>query len=264
MRPATPLPAACALLFLAVPPRLAPHERITQRAARSLGWSRRACRHLRRAVRAVDLDEMVCNAAGGSLSVATTEAYDPAHHCDRPAGASHRKALEAARRHVRRTLEEAVRLAREGAAEEALDALGRALHTVQDAYSHTDAAERGVQAQDMDPHGMPPQGVRVTAFDCHAEQPGLPDDAFPHDEHAKDIPLHNDASSAACGDGTAFDAARELAVCATEKALQSFRQAVGEDAWHRLQHPPHWRLRSVARRNRPKRMLLTFEASRRR
>ncbi len=110
----------------------------------------------------------------------------------------------------------------------ALNELGRALHALQDAYSHSNYVEsdKGVQAAydaalqnvDIIPAGRP-VGIMITEYDAsdpakpEAPEPNNPV-SYDHCAHAKDYPGKNVDSSPA-----AFQAAISAAVFATQKFM---------------------------------------------
>jgi hypothetical protein len=202
-------PALAALLALAVavPGAAAfssgpdgPHDDITRDGAAVAGFPEGGVDALVAAVRAPD------RAAG----------KEPFHHCDRVPPASDGASFNATVAYVRQQGDEARNASLQGDAGGAIEALGRALHALQDCFAHSNAVDL------PDPRAVvhavvgqapPPPGLRLTAKDQ--------DDPYFHDDHAKDRPDGNAESRARMADNrTKFEAARDLATDATALFLE--------------------------------------------
>lgn len=217
--------------FVSAPPGSCPHDRITREAARRAGWPRRGEKALLEAVRAPDVAELVLSPRPRRLRrVVAGSAYDPAHHFDRVPPMPDAEAFHHARDHVQAQVALAAALAHDPDA--AVRALGRALHAVQDLFSHSnavdldgDARRRFTQALRGD--GPLPPDVRLVAFLPGVKDPGLPDDPYPHDRYCKDSPRATAEACLPCGDGTKFDAAVEAATQESTRLIRAFLAETG-------------------------------------
>lgn len=204
------LPGACA--FGSSPG--GPHDDVTDAAARVAGFPEGGIDALVAAVRLPDAD------------LATSD-YDPAHHCDRVPPGSDEGAFNATVAYVRLQAGEARNASLGGDAPAAVEALGRALHALEDCFSHSNAVdleEPGVVVHAVVGEVPPPPGLRLTAF-----QPGDDDfddpagDDYTHADFAKDSADGNAESQAVMADNrTKFEAARDLATDAATLFLRGW------------------------------------------
>lgn len=230
------------LLFVSVPPRLSPHDKITAEAARRAGWPGSGLKALQAAVRAPDLEEMRWLPRPGKVaSLGLDGAYEPAHHADRVPGVDDADAFQAVVGHVRTQMAIAHRHLEKGVASGALEALGRALHAAQDCLSHSNTVELGPDAVRQVRRAFregvaAPEGLRLTAVDPAAPEPGRVDDAYAHDLHAKDGPDQTpEASRRLDGtDKTAYEAAVGAAVLLTADLLEAWLEDVDRAGRARL------------------------------
>ena len=125
--------------------------------------------------------------------------YNPAHHFDRSKGKSHRQAFMDGRKYVAEQIKIAADKMTIGKIEAALDALGRALHALQDFFSHSNFVdELSFDEQDQclkalfdikDFQAEPPANLRITAYDKETGEKGkVHGDTYAHDDHCKDGP----------------------------------------------------------------------------
>lgn len=213
--------------FGSVPPGDSAHDRITRDAATPLGWSGTGLKELQKAIVAPDVSGTSFKVDGDGVSLEATDAYEPHYHCDRLAPTSHADAFSATTAYVRLERDLALQWSHGGQAERALDALGRALHAVQDCHSHSDVGEKDAAYQASFQAallgvGPAPPGLRLTGFQPGADDPAAPPgDPYPHASYAKDGPDTNDDSKQVLPDGrTKFEAARALAVATTRMFLE--------------------------------------------
>lgn len=218
--------------FVSFPPHRSPHDVVTRRAARLVGWPRGAERALLEAVRVPDVAEMtLVPSPSNPRRVRAGSAYDPTHHFDRVPPMSDAEAFEYARDHVR--TQRALALALHQDPRSAVQALGRALHAVQDACSHSnlvdlddDARRRFLDAL-LDGAPVPPE-ARLVSYLPGSREPGLPpDDPYPHDRYSKDSRRATAEADRPHGAGTKFDAAVEAATQASATILRSFLADTG-------------------------------------
>ena len=138
--------------FESFPPGGNAHDTITARAARRAGLSRSAVRWLQAAVRRPDLEQMSVDLTllGGRrmLRAFRTEQlwmpgcrYDRLDHFDRAAGEPSAVAFAAARDRMLDARDRAVERLSVQDVEEAIRALGDALHALQDFFSHSNAVD---------------------------------------------------------------------------------------------------------------------------
>jgi hypothetical protein len=217
---AVALPAAVA--FSSVPG--GPHDDITAAAARVAGFPEGGIDALVAAVRAPDADETSIDSDG---DVDAAGGYDPSHHCDRVPPASDETAFNATVAYVRLQGDEARNASLAGDAEGAVGALGRALHALEDCFSHSNAVdlpEPALAVHAAAGEGPEPAGLRLTAFQPgadDAERP--PGDDYAHGEFAKDAADKNAESRTVLADNrTKFEAARDLATDAAGLFLRGW------------------------------------------
>lgn len=220
------LPAAAG--FSSLPPGASPHDDITGVAA-EVGWSRDAVKALQQAVRAPDLDDMEFEPTKNHPArFDATEAYLPEHHCERVPPATNADAFAASSAYVLQQREIAGSAAA-AAPKEAMAALGRALHALQDCYSHSNVVDMGESAQAalqlaLLSGGTAPAQLRLTGFLPGTEDPDMPEgDAYPHGDFAKDLKDYTPEAKVVLPDGrTKYAAAYQLAENATLAFLRAF------------------------------------------
>ena len=249
------LVAACALTWTAAAaafesnvPGHRIHEAITKEAAATAGWKGRPLRALVAAVQAPDLDETdLLSFRCGRLRFLAPKlsTYAAEHHFDRGPGVSDAEAFFAGVRYVqtqRASASVAVALDDD---DEAIRCLGRALHALQDFFSHSsfvdldDEDRAACLAALRDVAGSPPLALRITAYFPDDADPENPADreGYTHRAHAKDAPRKNqDAALRPRGAGSPshFEMARAAAVRETAAFLGDFRAALPADIGRRL------------------------------
>jgi hypothetical protein len=198
-----------------------PHDAITDAAARVAGFPEGGIDALVAAVRTPDLDESSLDADG---DLGAADDYDPSHHCDRVPPASDEAAFNATVAYVRLQRDEASNASLSGDAQATVDALGRALHALEDCFSHSNAVdlpEPALVVHAAVGEGPPPGGLRLTAFQPDADDAERPPgDGYPHADFAKDAADKNDESRAVLADNrTKFEAASDLATDAASLFL---------------------------------------------
>lgn len=207
------------------------HEAITREAAAAAGWEGRALSALVDAVNDPDFDETeLVSFRGGRLRflAPNPDTYAPEHHFDRGPGATHAEAFLAGAAYVRSQRAAALDAAARGDQAESIRCLGRALHALQDFFSHSNFVDLGEDdraaclAALRD--GAPPAALRITAYFPDAANPEDPEDPedYTHGAHAKDAPRKNaDAAARPAGPGTPsnFERARAAARAETKGFL---------------------------------------------
>lgn len=223
------LPGATA--FASAPPGSSVHDELVEAGAAPLGWPAAAIERLQQAVRQPDVDEMGPEPQVDDLvRIDAKDAYRPEHHCDRIPPMSHAEAFAKSAAYIAAERKAAAGQAAAGDPEGATASLGRALHALQDCFSHTNLqslpeAERAQAWRILATgNGDVPVSLRVTAYQPGADEPGIPEgDPFPHDDHNLDSATANDAASERGADGrTHFEAARDGAANATREWLAAF------------------------------------------
>lgn len=225
----TALPGATA--FASAPPGTSVHDGLVSAGATPLGWPKGAIERLQQAVRQPDLDEMGPEPQLDDVArVDAKAAYRPEHHCDRVPPMSHAEAFAKSAQYIAAERKAAAGQAAAGDPEGAMASLGRALHVLQDCFSHTDLASLPAAERDQALRllatgtGDVPASLRVTAYQPGADEPGMPEgDPFPHDAHNLDGATASDAADEKLADGRSrFEAARDAAANATREWLAAF------------------------------------------
>lgn len=226
----TPLAQA----FTAAPPEGSVHDQITA-VARDAGWSKQATEALQQAVREPDYQDSEYDPELDEPGrIDATDHYRPWHHCDREPGTTDRQAFNATVTYIQDQRGQALNHSRAGEAEKAMAALGRALHALQDCYSHTnivDLPDLQRAHEDALLHGGPAvEGLRLVSYEPGADEPGRPpEDDYDHDRYAKDSADQNDEARARLPDNrTKFEHAVDLARMATVAFLQEYVRDLGE------------------------------------
>lgn len=216
------------------------HDAITAAAAGAKGFTKKAIAALQQAVRLPDWDESERKNLW-SLQYVPNARYDPSHHFDRIPGVSSKDAFLRGARYLRAEKQDTIDKAKAGNPAEALKALGRALHAVQDFKSHsnyidlTDEERKQVEAALWDDTKQPPATLKITGFDPKAADPERPKgDNYSHAEFSKDFPTKNDESKTKVGDKTKFDLAKEAAIRESQDLLQMVMGALTEAQWKSL------------------------------
>lgn len=193
--------------------------------------------------------------------------YSGADHCDRNPGVDDATAFKNAARRVRDLKKQAIDAMLGCGTEDALKAIGEALHTIQDFYSHsnfvflTDGEQSAARAafDDPDKPNKPvPKSLRLTGYDGDPSKP-LYDrfnpkdkdgkrDPYPHGlewgRHLDKGPLHRPLRRLTPGDGAkpvtrngvtrpAFEWAMEAAQKQCRDFTNDIASAVGKDLWDR-------------------------------
>lgn len=211
------------------------HEAITREAAAAVGWEGAPLSSLVDAVNAPDFAEThVVSFRGGRLRFLTPNpaAYAPEHHFDRGPGTSHAAAFLSGMRYIHAQRAAALAAAARGDDAATFRALGRALHALQDFFSHSnfvdlDADDR-VACLEALRAGPPPASLRITAYFPDATDPEDPRDPerYTHGAHSKDAPRKNADAAARPGGPDSpsnFERARDVAGAETRAFLAAFR-----------------------------------------
>lgn len=225
--------AAPAAAFTAAPPGESVHDEITA-IVRDAGWSAEATEALQQAVREPDYQDSEYDPElDEPARVDATDHYRPWHHCDREPGTADADAFNATVRYVHEQRREALNRSAAGDADGSMAALGRALHALQDCYSHSNIVDLPDQQRAFEQAllrgGPPVEGLRLVAYEPGADDPGRPGDDYGHDRYAKDSADQNDEARARLPDNrTKFEHAFELARLATVAFVQEFMLELGD------------------------------------
>ena len=216
-----------AAAFRSVSKGTSPHDDVTGVAA-ELGWPEDAVEALQGAVRQADISDFDTVEVDGEERLVVTPVFAAEHHCDRVPPGSDAEAFNATVAYVakERGLADNLSLIDPWAA---MRALGRALHALQDCYSHTnivdlDPVAQGAVQQALLDGGPMPEGLVLCGSDPGRPPIGMPPgDPYPHDERNKDTPDGTAESELVLADGrTKHEAALDLARGATSAFLSRF------------------------------------------
>ncbi len=232
------------------PIHLSPHDQITQTAARCWRFNEEMTQRLMYEVRQVDWNESSWSPSfWHPFDLARTvpnAQYQARHHFDRGPGRSHAQAFKDGAAYVREQKLLAVNEAFQGRMEQALTALGHALHALQDLKAHSNFVDLTRQEQDeveralVDPTWMPPARLKITSFSPGAEDAERPrrtdpgwteDDPYSHGDFAKDSPDKNEEAKAKIGTATKYELAREAAIQESKDFLYMFRCMLNARIW---------------------------------
>lgn len=234
------LMAPGAQAFASVQQGDSPHDEMTAVAA-DVGWPEDAVEALQAAVRQPDIDDLEPAPVDGNKDrMDVSVVFRPWHHCDRVPPMSDAEAVKATIAYVdhERSLAQNLSLVDPAAA---VRALGRALHALQDCFSHSDIVDLPASAQAalgdaLVFGGAPPSSLRLCG-----SQPGAPDiarppgDVYPHADFNKDDPNASPEAEALMVDGRSkHEHAFELAANATRVFLTDFMSRLDADETARL------------------------------
>lgn len=220
------IPTASA--FASLPPDVSPHHDITEAGAERAGFPEGGIAALQAAVVAPDLHEMEWDPDTDHITrVDARGAFRAEHHCDRVPPAAHLDAFNATVAYIRAALAEATNASHAGDAEEAMEALGGALHAAQDCSSHSNAIDLGLFATYPGlvlGDGPPPSGLWLTGFIPDGDDPEAPPgDPYAHGDFAKDSADGTPEASLEMADGrTKYAAAKAMAEDTTALLLERF------------------------------------------
>jgi hypothetical protein len=232
--------APAAQAFASIQKGDSPHDEITAVAA-DLGWPEDAVEALQAGVRQPDVSDLQkAPIEGDEERVDASVTFRPWHHCGRVPPTADDQAFNATVAYVRheRGLAENLSLVDPAAA---MRALGRALHALQDCFSHSNAvdlppAAQQALAQALVHGGDAPAGLRLCGVQPGAldiERP--PGDAYSHADFNKDDEEASPEAEAVLADGrTKHEHARALATDATRDFLADFMAGLDGDASARL------------------------------
>ncbi len=205
----------------------APHDAITAVAAEA-GWPEGAVKALQAAVRQPDIDDLrEAPVEGDKDRMDASVTFRPWHHCDRVAPATDADAVNATIAYIAHERGLALNLSLPDPVA-AVRALGRALHALQDCFSHTDVVDHPPAERraliDALVRGGPAPALRVCGSQPGAPEIGRPaGDPYPHDDFNKDDAESTPEAEALMADGRSkFEHARELATEATRAFLDDF------------------------------------------
>jgi hypothetical protein len=149
------------------------HDAINDKAFENKSLSKDAQEAIKRENNKVDSSE------GSSLGIANKN-YKPEHHFDRNPSQTNKEAFRKGTEYVRQKKQEAInaikKCTKEGV-EEAIAAMGQALHAIQDFYSHSNYVDLSTANQaDLrkafdDPKQKIPEDLKLTGYDPNASNP---------------------------------------------------------------------------------------------
>lgn len=231
--------AAPAQAFASIMPGSSPHDDITA-VAGELGWSKAAVKQLQAAVRQPDIDDLrAAPTKEDKTRLDTSAVYQPWHHCDRVPPATDAGTVNATRAYIAQQRDLALNLSLLDPVA-ATNALGRALHALQDCFSHTDIVDRPAGEQEAFVRFLLGGGQAPAVRVCGV-QPGAADierpagDPYPHADHNKDDTRSSPDAKATLPDGRSkHQAAKALATDATRSLLQDVLAQLDGDATARL------------------------------
>ena len=241
-------PLGLALVFTAVPARafdVVPfkspvHQDITKTAAKAEGWATGAIQNLQKFNISVDGAQHKFNDDG---VLVTNDDYNFASHLDRTKdGANFRTSaatFETGRDLVLDRIAAARKASQDQKPEAALEALGQALHAVQDLNAHSNLVDLSAADQAtllkavFDKAVAPPAGLKLTSY-ATTKEAGEPKDdplGYTHDSKAKDSSKKNaEAMGKPAGsDKTRFELASASAVTYSRAVLQKFADGLAAD-----------------------------------
>lgn len=234
------LAASGAQAFASIQKGDSPHDEITGVAA-EVGWPEDAVEALQAAVRQPDIDDLrPVEGEDGKERMDASVTYAPWHHCARQPPGDDAQALDATVRYVheQRALAENLSLLDPPAA---VRALGRALHALQDCFSHSNVVDLGVEAADalkqaLVHGGDAPEGLRLCGVLPHSADIERPaGDAYSHADFNKDDTKASPEAEIPLPDGRSkYEHAHALATEATRAFLIEFMQRLDGDESERL------------------------------
>lgn len=176
--------------------------------------------------------------------------YNPAHHFDRTYGAAHSDSFKRGAKYIREQRSIVLAgLRGEGGRtlNDALQAMGRALHALQDFFSHSNVIDLSPEDWDaamiaLETGTDPPASLKITGYDRVGNLVG---DEYAHDTFSKENPHKNEESKSRMKAGayayhpnkTKFQRAKEAAAESSKKWLIDIREEAGRPAWKQIEKP---------------------------
>lgn len=241
------LAASPALAFASIASGDAPHDEATAVAA-ELGWPKGAVELLQASVRQPDIDDLQpAPVEGDKERLDMSPLFRPWHHCDRVAPADDADAVNATIAYVaqeRALARELVLLDPEAA----VHALGRALHALQDCFSHSNVVDLPPEAQKALGDALVHNRTLTVRLRVCGVAPGALDierpsgDAYPHADFNKDDKASSPEADLLMPDGRSkHEHAKALATNATRAFLADFMADLDALGSERLLgvKPPH-------------------------
>lgn len=221
---------APAAAFHAVPAGSSIHDKISAEAADAVGMPGNLVQAIKQATRRPDYDDgKAALGANGTLMLKTTDVYRASHHCDRIPPMTDAAAFQDTAAYVAGERANATAAMRAAHEHDAVWALGRALHAMQDCFAHSNLVDMGPEAwaaarRALLENGAAPAGLQVTGFDPKAKYNMMPPgDPYPYAIYNKDAPKASDESQIVMADGrTKFEVARAEAVNVSRDFLAQF------------------------------------------
>jgi len=211
-------------------PTGAPHDQITKAAETAESWPYAKVAVFQEAVRQPDWDE---TQRKKWLTYVPNANYRSSHHFDRAAGVTHKNAFIAGATYLREQKQLAIDKASAADSTAATAAAGRALHALQDFFSHSnfvdlcdDDKAKTLRAL-YDGSVEPPAKLQLTGYDKDAEDPEKPTgDTFSHGDFSKDTAAKNAEAKAKIGDDTKYKLSFDAAVQNSSALIQAIKAAV--------------------------------------
>ncbi len=231
--------------FISAPQNV--HGAITQEAASSFSLSSHALKEIVEANYRQDKDEVSLDFTIGKSWFVPNKNYMPAHHFDRNEGDTSMASFKRGAAFVREQQALASSKITSGDLNGALKSIGRACHSLQDLYSHSNYIDltKSDQAQTIvalwSGSHAPPTALLMTGY-AKATGKRIPGDTYSHEDHCKDgiislgvkkIPQGESAHMHASGKSK-YEVARAFAVASTADLLRKIRTSAGA-AWVRVQ-----------------------------
>lgn len=211
------------------------HEKITEEALKELGFLHKKIEEIEDANTDVDWKEHSIRWwLIFPVGLKTNKHYNPEHHFDRGATTTSQEAFKEGVKYVHQQKEDFKQYFKKCETEKALKALGKALHTLQDFFAHSNyvdaplpnkensnkkwlSDEERKQALEalLDPTKDPPANLELTGYYPNEKKPGnAPDDSYSHDNNAKDDKNSKHGKAK-------FEQAKKAATHATKKFVEN-------------------------------------------
>ncbi|NIO29207.1 MAG: hypothetical protein GTO29_11715 [Candidatus Latescibacteria bacterium] len=225
-------------------PKGAAHDKITDASAKHHGLSKKTRKALKKATRAPDWNESSWDPDWWPwtwFDFSTNDNYRASHHFDRGPGVTDAAAFRSGADYIQQELNAAVAAAKAGNKDDAIAALGRTMHALQDFKSHSNYIDLAPADQAMaraalyDATKPLPGALKLTGYDPAAKNPGNPrGDPYPHDKFAKDSPKKNKECKKKVGNKTKYELARDSAIEESKDLLQRLKNELTVDQWNAL------------------------------
>jgi hypothetical protein len=204
------------------------HGDITREALKGEGIKGAYIEAIARANWHQDYDQM--RFAVGAPWLKPNSKYSPDHHFDRLKDKSHVEAFRRGAQYVRDQRGSAITKVGTHHMDLATEAIGRAMHALQDFFSHSNFVELSKEEQDATLDSLfrrytevrdPPAALKITGTQDGKD---LPNDDYGHDAHCKDNHEKNDDAR------RDFQKAKDTAIHACRELIRGIKNDLGENA----------------------------------